>query len=138
MTTHAARVVHFEMHATEPERLIAFYAALFGWSFVAWGPPGSYWLIRTAPDAETGLEPPGIDGGLVPRRGEKAVDGQAVNAFVCTVQVADVAAVMTDALSAGATVAVPRMAIPGVGWLGYIKDPDGNIVGVMQNDASAA
>jgi predicted enzyme related to lactoylglutathione lyase len=29
------------------------------------------------------------------------------------------------------------MAIPGIGWLGYLKDPDGNIVGVMQSDPSA-
>ena len=27
------RVIHYEIHASEPESLIAFYSGLFGWSF---------------------------------------------------------------------------------------------------------
>jgi hypothetical protein len=34
--------------------------------------------------------------------------------------------------------AVPKMPVPGVGWLAYAKDPDGNIFGMMQTDASAS
>ena len=37
----------------------------------------------------------------------------------------------------GATVAVPKMPVPGVGWLAYIKDTEGNIFGMMQNDPQA-
>lgn len=133
-----SRVVHFEIHASNPDAVIPFYKSLFGWSFSAWGPPGSYWLVRTAPDAETGHEPPGIDGGLVQRRGAAPAEGQPVTAFVCTVSVDDVSATMTQANALGGSIALPRMPIPGVGWLGYIKDPDGNILGVMQNDPTAA
>ena len=132
-----SRVVHFEIHASNPEGMIAFYTSMFGWSIEPWGPPGMYWIIRTAPHAEKGKEGPGIDGGMVPRRGAPAVDGQAVNAFVCTVNVDDVTASMDKAVQLGGTVALPRMAIPTVGWLAYFKDPDGNIVGVMQNDPTA-
>lgn len=132
-----SRVVHFEIHASNPEGLIPFYKSMFGWSIEPWGPPGMYWLIRTAPDTDTGMEPPGIDGGMVPRRGGMASEGQAVNAFVCTVNVEDVSAAMEKAVALGGTVALPRMPIPTVGWLGYFKDPDGNIVGVMQNDPTA-
>jgi uncharacterized protein len=32
---------------------------------------------------------------------------------------------------------VPKMPIPGVGWLAYIKDTEGNILGMMQPDPSA-
>jgi hypothetical protein len=127
------RVVHFEVHASEPERLVAFYEALFDWRFEPWGPPGAYWLIRTG-----SAEEPGIDGGLLKRRGERAADGQAVNAFVCTVDVPSAKDALARALELGATVAMPVDAIPGVGWLGYVKDPDGNIIGFMQQDASAA
>ena len=35
-------------------------------------------------------------------------------------------------------VAVPKMAVPGIGWLAYAKDPDGNIFGMMQADPEAA
>ena len=37
----------------------------------------------------------------------------------------------------GGTVTVPKMAIFGVGWLLCIKDPDGNVLGVMQADSLA-
>ena len=133
-----SRVVHFEIHATHPERVIPFYEQLFDWRITPWGPPGTYWLIDTSPGASTEGRPPGIDGGLVPRRGEAPLSGASVNAFVCTVQVADVAATLHRATALGGTVALARMAIPGVGWQAYIKDPDGNILGLHQPDPSAA
>lgn len=125
------RVVHFEIHASNPVAVIPFYEALLGWTFTPWGPPGSYWLVGT------GEEGPGINGGLLPRRGAKPVEGQAVNAFVCTVEVPDVRGYFAKALECGGTEALPVQAIPGVGWLGYVKDPDGNILGMMQNDPTA-
>jgi predicted enzyme related to lactoylglutathione lyase len=128
------RPVHFEIHASEPEKLITYYSQLFGWQFNAWGPPGGYWLIMTGGENSTA---PGIDGGLVPRRGPRAEDGQAVNSFVCTVDVQSASASLARAIELGGTEAVPLMPIPGVGWLGYAKDPDGNIFGMMQNDPSA-
>ena len=38
---------------------------------------------------------------------------------------------------AGGLCVVPKMPIPGVGWLAYFKDPEGHIFGVMQADATA-
>ncbi len=32
---------------------------------------------------------------------------------------------------------VPKMPVPGVGWLAYFKDPQGNVFGIMQSDKSA-
>jgi predicted enzyme related to lactoylglutathione lyase len=37
----------------------------------------------------------------------------------------------------GGSVALPKMPIPGVGWLAYFKDTEGNIFGVMQSDETA-
>ena len=73
------RVVHFEIHADDPERAVAFYSNVFGWTVSRWG-ENPYWMIETGPRDE-----PGIDGGLMERQGE--VDGTAVIAFVCTVDV---------------------------------------------------
>lgn len=53
---------------------------------------------------------PGINGGLVMRKG--VIDGQAVTAY-------------------------PKMPIPGMGWLAYLKDTEGNTFGIMQADPSA-
>jgi predicted enzyme related to lactoylglutathione lyase len=38
----------------------------------------------------------------------------------------------------GAAVAVPKMPIPGVGWLAYVKDTEGNLLGLYQQDPTAA
>lgn len=127
-----ARVVHFEIQASKPKDLIAFYEALFAWKFQQWG-ANDYWLILTGADGQ-----PGINGGLLPRRGPPPAEGQAVNCFVCTVEVDSVDDVLATAVSLGAIVAVPKMPIQGVGWLAYFKDPDGNLVGITRKDAKAA
>ena len=126
------RVIHFEIHATQPKALIDFYSELFGWSFTKWE-HADYWLIGTGADGT-----PGINGGLVPRRGPASADGQPVNSYVCTADVESVDASVGRATALGGTVAVPKMPIPGVGWLAYVKDPDGNLLGMMQTDPSAA
>lgn len=126
------RVIHFEIHADDPARAIRFYQELLGWQFTAWGGgDAEYWLIKTG---EAGT--PGIDGGLVRRRG--AIDGQAVTAFVCTVDVADVKSTFAKAKTLGGVEALPVMPIPGMGWLAYVKDTEGNIFGMMQADPAAA
>jgi hypothetical protein len=33
--------------------------------------------------------------------------------------------------------ALAKMPIPGVGWLAYVKDTEGNLFGMMQNDPNA-
>lgn len=126
------RPVHFEIHASDPERVQSFYHALFGWQFQKWEGPMEYWLITTGPEGKLG-----INGGLVRRQGAKAADGQAVNAFVCTVDVDDLDGTLAKLGEVGGTLAVPKMPIQGMGWLAYVKDPDGNILGMMQMDASA-
>lgn len=124
------RVVHFEIHAGDPDRAVNFYQNLFGWTFQKWEGPMPYWLVTTGPDDQ-----PGINGGLLPRQGE--IDGQAVIAYVCTVDVDDVDASQEKAVANGGQVVVPKMPIPGMGWLVYCKDTEGNIFGMMQGDPNA-
>lgn len=73
----------------------------------------------------------------MPRRGAKAADGQPVNAFVCTTEVKSAKESLARAIALGGTEAVALMPIPGMGWLGYVKDPDGNLLGMMQPDPTA-
>jgi uncharacterized protein len=127
------RPVHFEIHADNPDRAIAFYQKVLGWTFQKFeGGPMPYWLVTTGPDSV-----PGINGGLHPRIGPKPVEGQAVIAYVCTVGVDSVDAYTAKATAAGAKVCVPKMPIPGIGWLVYVTDTEGNIFGMMQNDPGA-
>jgi predicted enzyme related to lactoylglutathione lyase len=126
--------MHFEIQASNPQQLIDFYSSLFGWSFNKWE-GGDYWLIQTGSDNE-----PGINGGLLPRNGPPPANMAPVNAFCITIDVADLDGLLAKVESGGggALVCVPKMAVPGIGWLAYVKDPDGNIFGMMQADMKAA
>lgn len=126
------RVVHFEIHADDPDRAVGFYASLLGWQLTKWDGPVEYWLATTGPDTERG-----INGGLVRRRGDRPTEGQAVNSFVCTVEVPNLDECLAQAATLGAELALAKMPVPGVGWLAYIKDTEGNLLGLMQPDPAA-
>jgi len=127
-----SRPIHFEIHAEKPERAMKFYTDLFGWKFAQWGKE-AYWLVTTGEAPE-----PGINGGLMPRRGGGPVPMAAVNAFVCTVGVANLDAMIAKVTAAGGVITVPKMPIPTMGWLAYGADTEGNLFGMMQMDAAAA
>jgi uncharacterized protein len=108
-----------------------FYTELLGWKFKKWGEI-DYWLIETGPEDQMG-----INGGLLPRPECSGGWTQWINAFVCTACVDSLDDALAKATTLGAEIALPKMPIPGVGWLGYIKDPDGNVLGLLQPDESA-
>ncbi len=126
------RLVHFEIHAEDPERAARFYARVLDWETKRWEGPVDYWLLTTGRDDE-----PGINGAITLRRGAAPTEGEAVNAFVCTAEVEELDAAVEEATAAGGELAVPRMAISGVGWLAYVKDTEGNVLGLIQRDESA-
>ena len=124
------RVIHFEIHADDPDRAIKFYEGLFAWEFTKWDGPTDYWVIKTGPKRH-----PGINGGMIRRQG--AIDGEAVVAYVCTVDTPNIDEYTRNITSLGGQIVLPKMAIPGIGWLAYGKDTEGNIFGVMQHDPAA-
>ena len=121
-----SRVIHFELPADNPNRAIAFYEKVFGWKFEKWEGPMEYWLITTGPEDQ-----PGIDGGLT-RREDPAAGIENM------IDVKDLDAALVDVKAQGGEVTRPRMAIPGVGWLAYIKDTEGNIFGLIESDPQAS
>ena len=123
------RPSHFELQAQEPERAIAFYRDLFGWNFEPFGPPGAYWLIKT------GDEEPGIDGGLMPRRGPAPSGDEPMTAAVLACTIDDVDSYVKRAVAAGGAIAVPKQEIEGAGSVAYVKDTEGNVVGLWQRSA---
>lgn len=117
-----ARVVHFEISADEPQRAIDFYAKVFDWQVQKWEGPQDYWLLQTG-------EGQGIDGGLMKRQPE----------FPGTVNSIDVPSVdefSEKVTASGGRVVMPKMALPGVGYLAYCSDTEGNIFGLFQTDPS--
>lgn len=85
-----------------------------------------YWLIQTGNDAE-----PGINGGLGPRQAEG-------RGTVNTIGVALVDDAVSAITSACGHLAVPKMPIPGMGYLACCTDPGGTMFGVREADPTAA
>ncbi len=124
------RVIHFEIHTDSPERAIKFYQNLLGWQFQKWDGPMEYWMVTTGP-----AEQPGINGGLMRRQGVQS--GDRINSYVCTVDVPNLDDYVKKATFTGGKIALPKMPVPGIGWLAYCVDTEGNIFGMMQNDPAA-
>ncbi len=118
------RVVHFEIPCDDPERTMAFFKKVFGWKFQQFGEE-HYWLTVTGDEKK-----PGINGAIMKKRDPR-------QPLVNSINVEDIDSVMRVIENAGGKIVVPKMAIPGVGWLSYFTDPDGHIHGVYQDDASA-
>jgi predicted enzyme related to lactoylglutathione lyase len=126
------RVVHFEIHVDNIDRAVKFYRDLLGWEITQWGGPSDYWLIKTGDDSQ-----PGINGGLMQRKGSPPKDDCGFTSYICTVDVPDLDSYLSKAASLGGSVCMPKMAVPTIGWLGYVKDTEGNVVGMMQFDPGA-
>jgi predicted enzyme related to lactoylglutathione lyase len=126
------RVVHFEIHAKNQDKIQKFYESVFGWKIKDMGPKmGNYRMINTGKDAR-GEKWPGIGGGLNPRKGKLPKNGDAVNAFVCTINVKNIDGTLKKIKASSGTMAMGKMDVPGVGMLAYCKDPEGNLFGVLQ------
>lgn len=119
-----SRPVHFEIPSDNPDRAIAFYSEIFGWTFRKWEGPMEYWMVNTGPTEE-----PGINGGLLRRK-------DPAQPCVNTITVTDLAATQAAIEKHGGVCVVPKMPVRGVGWLAYYKDLDGHIFGCMQPDSS--
>jgi predicted enzyme related to lactoylglutathione lyase len=125
-------VVHFEIHASEPQRLVDFYGALLGWTFTQFGDM-PYWSIDTGPGA-IGMDGPGngINGGLTQRMGPAPERGAPVNG--CTVVVGvdgNVDELFRKGIELGGSEALPLSDMQGIGRVGYLLDPDGNVFGLI-------
>ena len=123
------RPVHFEIHADDPQRAVAFYTGVFGWTINQWE-SHPYWLVSTGQKDE-----PGIDGAILPRVGERPPAGAPVVGMVVTMQVADLDASLAKSFELGGVLALDKMAIPGVGTVAYVLDSEANVIGMLQPEA---
>jgi len=119
-----SRVIHFELTADDVTSARAFYEKVLGWKVTQWGGQ-DYWLVSTGE-----LGTPGIDGALMPRR-------ENWPALVNTIGVTSLDDTVAAVVANGGTVVEPRMVVPGVGYLAYCRDTEGNAFGLMQDDPSA-
>ena len=128
-------VVHFEIHASEPQKLIDFYSGLLGWTFTSYG-EAQYWSIDTGEGAignVAGTAGHGINGGLTERRGPRPEIGAPVVGCNIVIGVDDVDGLMARGIELGGTEAMAAQEWPGVGRVGYLLDPDNNVFGLISS-----
>ena len=121
------RPIHFELLADNPARISKFYKEVFGWKIEKWDGPQDYWMCSTGEKDQ-----PGINGGIM-RRGKDGKFPPTTN----TLDVPNVDEFIEKIKKHGGSIISPKMAVPGVGWMAYCKDTEGNVFGIMQMDSDA-
>ena len=119
------RVVHFEISANEPEKVVAFYKNVFGWKIDKWDGPEDYWLVNTG-DPNS----PGINGGIFKPK-------ELFTGTVNTVEVTNLEEFLEKVKENRGQVVTGKITIPGIGYVAYCKDVEGTIFGLIQPDQSA-
>jgi predicted enzyme related to lactoylglutathione lyase len=109
------RVVHFEIVADDAERISKFYEKVFDWKVQKWDGPMDYWFLMTGDEKE-----PGIDGAFGMRQ---SPDDMPIN----TIDVDDVDKYVKLVEENGGEIVRSKQVIPGVGYLAYFKDTEGNL-----------
>ncbi len=127
----ANHVVHFEIFVDDLERAKKFYVSVFGWAF-NFMKEMNYTLVYPGGEAIEGPAKAGINGGMALRSSPAQKSNSAPNAFVCTVAVDDIDAVLAKVESNGGTIDTSAEAIPGIGRLAYIRDTEFNRIGLLQ------
>jgi uncharacterized protein len=115
-------VVHFEVVGKDGAKLQGYYAEMFGWRMDA-DNPMNYALVQEEESSNGNSIPGGIG------QGPEGYDGH----ITFYVAVPDVEASLQQAESLGGTrVMGPETIMPDV-TLGQFKDPEGNLVGLIQD-----
>ncbi len=118
------KVIHFEIPADNPERAGKFYEKVFKWKIEKWEGPMDYWLVTAGDEKE-----PGINGAIALKENLAATTN--------TINVPSVDDFIKKIKDAGGKVLQGKMAVPGVGYMAYCVDTEGNMFGIMQMDKDA-
>jgi predicted enzyme related to lactoylglutathione lyase len=116
-------VCFFELPVDDFDSTQKFYSELFDWGFERIPGPFRYYKIKMGAES--------IKGGMTARQ-----DSQ--HTPVNYVKVESVQESLDRAQKLGAQVVVPRRPVPGTGWFAVLLDPNGNRIGLWQEDGSAA
>jgi uncharacterized protein len=125
------KVVHFEIPVDDLDRAKGFYSSVFGWNLQAVPMEhGEYTTATTTPIDDTMMptEPGGINGGLMNRSDHTPSP-------VITIGVDDAERSLKEVEAAGGAIVTPRTPIPGMGAFAYFRDPEGNVMGMWENEA---
>ncbi len=122
------KVVHFEIPTDDLARAKEFYGSIFGWELEDMQGGMPYTIVRTTPVDEQQMptEPGAINGGMMQRTSETPTP-------VLTIGVGSVDDALKKVEAGGGSTVTPKTEIPGMGSFAYIKDTEGNVIGLWEN-----
>jgi uncharacterized protein len=122
----SGKVVHFEIPYDDGDRARRFYAEAFDWQLQEI-PGMEYTLVVSGPSSDTGPSEPGfINGGMLARE-ESAAPGPVV-----VVDVPSIDAALETIQRLGGSTVVPKQPVGEMGFTAYVKDTEGNVVGLWE------
>ena len=127
------KVIHFEIPYDDRKRANRFYSETFGWelqNLPMEGVEGGYTIARTAETDENHMikEPGAINGGMY-MRGQENVP----TSPVITIGVDSIDSHLEKVKTAGGDVVLPKGEVPDMGYYAYVKDTEGNVIGLWEN-----
>jgi uncharacterized protein len=127
----SGRVVHFEIPYDDGNRARKFYAEAFDWQLQEM-PGMEYTLVMSGPSGDRGPSEPGfINGGMLARE-ESAAAGPVV-----VLDVPDIDATLEKVGTLGGSTVVPKQPVGAMGFTAYVKDPEGNVIGLWETATPA-
>lgn len=114
----AKQVLQIEFHLDKPSETAKWYGEQFGWTIQEW-PQYNYTTARWND---------GAPGGGFGQAGE----GFPAGTVVIYIESDDVQADLDRVIAAGATLVSPPMDLPGVGTMGFFRDPAGQVTGLLK------
>lgn len=126
------KVQHFEIAVDDISRAKKFYESLFGWKTteMPMTKGGVYVGLQTGPVDESNRpsESGYIGGGMFKRDPHLPMSGTTV-----AIAVENLDATLEKVKMSGGTILMGKTEIPGMGFYAYIKDTEGNVIGLWQN-----
>ena len=121
------KVVHFEIPADDLSRAKKFYNTVFGWK-ASDVPEMEYVMLGTTESDENGMprQPGAINGGMMKRH-------EPLKHPVVTIDVESIDDALSKVKKNGGQVVREKLPIGDMGFTAYIRDSEGNVIGLWQN-----
>jgi hypothetical protein len=118
--------VHFDVPTEDIERAKIFYETIFGWKITPVPGPLDYYDIETKDDDGT----IGLAGGM----GKRGAPEQKITNYIGVKAIDEYVEKVKEH---GGTMIMPKMTIPGFGYLATFQDTEGNVLGLWETDPTA-
>ena len=120
------KVQHFEIPADDMARAKKFYSSVFGWKIQ--DVPGMEYAMADSVETDENRQPiGGTNGGILKRNANYA------NTTSITITVSDADKAIQKVISAGGTLVRKKEEFVNIGYVAYVKDTEGNVLGIWQS-----